>query len=317
MKTKLAILTGGSSMEKEISYKSCQNLICFLNCDKYKVKVIEVSNDINNLHWIEELTLFSPDIVFSTLHGGAGENGSIQGFLNTLNIKYVGSKVLSSSICIDKQMTKKIMQASFIPVVDGIFLPYDSNVLEYKERINELGFPLILKPNKGGGSIGISIVENFDQLLIAVELIKKLKDDILIEKFIKGNEVTCCIIEKDNGLEVLPILDISSNLESEFFDYKHKYMDTTENISFSTLPMFLQTMIQEIAKKVFLALNCIGYANVDFIIKEEQVYLLEVNTLPGLTRTSLLPKAVEGTGLGFGEFLDQLITFELKREEYK
>lgn len=312
MKTKLAVLTGGTSIESEISYKSCQNLMCFINYDKYKVKIIEVSS---NLKWIEELTLFSPDIVFSTLHGGQGEDGSIQGFLNTLNIKYVGSKVLSSSICIDKQMTKTIMSSNFIPVVDGIFLPFNSNILAYEEKIKSLGFPLILKPNKGGGSIGINVVDNYSQLLTSIETIKKLNDDILIEKFIYGNEVTCGVIQKDDGLQVLPVLDISVNLENKFFDYNHKYINNKDNITFSTLPLFLQTMIQEVSKKVFLALNCTGYANIDFIIKEEQIYLLEVNTLPGLTKTSLLPKAIEGIGLNFGDFLDELITFELNRND--
>lgn len=314
MKIRLAILTGGSSTEREISYKSCQNLLCFLNYDKYKVRVIDVSNNTKDLKWIEELTLFSPDIVLSTLHGGQGENGDFQGFLNTLNIKYIGSKVLTSSICINKHITKTIMKANFIPVVEEVFLTQGSNILDYSEEIKALGFPLIVKPNKGGASIGISIAEDFEQLLKIVENTKNFKDDILIERFIKGDEVTCGVIQKEDGLEVLPVLNIDIAEKSQFFDYNLKYLND-KDIVFSNLPTFLKTMIQEISKKVFLTLNCTGYANIDFIIKEEQIYFLEVNTLPGFTKSSLFPRAIKEKSQDLSEFLDELIEFELNRED--
>lgn len=308
---KLVILTGGNSLEKHISLKSCENILKYFNKDKYIINVINIPEDFNkNIQWIKEIMEISPDIVFSTLHGGAGEDGTMQGLLDMLSIKYVGSRTLSSGLCADKKLSKDIMSFNKIPILQDIFIEKDEEIFKYENEIKELGFPLIVKPNKAGASIGLHLVYNLEQLEKAINYIKSLNDDILIEKYIDGQEVTCCVIERESGLFVLPLLDI--NVKDKIFDYSAKYNEDG-NVNFSLLPNFLQKMIKEISKKVFTILKCEGYANIDLIIKEEEIYVLEVNTIPGFTEKSLLPKAINIMGISISQFLDEMIQYRLNK----
>ncbi|WP_250278241.1 D-alanine--D-alanine ligase family protein [[Clostridium] colinum] len=305
MKTNLMILKGGTSLEREISLKSFENVMQNIDKKKYNILDIDVK-DIDIL--IENIKNFKPHIVLNLIHGGMGEDGTIQSLLSLLNIKYVGSKALSSGICMDKNISKTILKANNIPVIDYVYIKKDENPYLYKVDIDELMYPVIVKPNKGGSSIGIKIAKNIEQVFEAIESIKKLDDDILIEKFISGKEVTCSIVQNKEGLYVLSILDINTN--SDIFDYSAKY-DKETNIDFSNLPNFLQTMIKEVAKKVFNVLKCEGYVNIDFIIKEDDIYVLEINTIPGFTNKSLLPKALMLCNKSFTDFLDEIIEFAM------
>lgn len=311
MKINLCILVGGSSSEREVSFRSKENILKTINKEKYNIDVLEVPRD-KSKKWISELMEISPDIVLSALHGGEGENGGVQGLLECLDIKYVGSGVLSSALCMDKFVSKSIMKNNYIPVADDIFIKKNESIEKYTENIKEMGFPVVVKPNRGGSSIGISIVDNFKFLNEAVAKAREFDSDILIEKYIDGREITCGVIETEDGLEVLSVLDIKTK-NREFYDYSAKYEDEHTEISFSTLPEFQQTMIKEIAKKAFGVLNCSGYGIVDMIVREEQVYVIELNTLPGLTEHSLIPKTAEVAGIGFGGLIDRLIEFEIKK----
>lgn len=305
MKTNLLILKGGISLERDISLKSFQNVIENIDKEKYNILDIDVK-DIDIL--IKDIKNFKPNIVLNLIHGGIGEDGTIQALLSMLNIKYVGSKALSSGICMDKNLSKTILKANNIPVVDYIYIKKDENPYLYKNDIEELIYPVIVKPNKGGSSIGIKIAQNIEEVFSAIENIKNIDDDILIEKFIYGKEATCSVVQDKDGLYTLPILDI--NIESEIFDYNAKYKKET-NIVFSNLTKFLKTMIEEIAKKSFDVLKCEGYANIDFIIKDDDVYVLEINTIPGFTKKSLLPKGLENSNKTLKDFLDEIINFAM------
>ncbi len=310
MKIKLGVLIGGDSSERDISIETAKEVLKNLDKNKYEIQEIMIDENNHN-QWIRSLLDTPPDVVLSALHGGKGENGSVQGLLECMNIKYVGSGVLASALGMDKQISKMMMSINHIPIATDLFIKKEESIILYEEKINELGFPLVVKPNNGGSSIGVSIVNNFDALITAFEFIKNIPDDILIEKYISGREVTCGVVETENGIEVLTVLDIST--EKTFYDYAAKYSDETTKIDFSTLPEFLQVMIQEIAKKVFCIFNCKGYARVDMIVHEEQVYVLEINTLPGLTSHSLIPKAATGKGMDFSQFLDLIIQQEMNR----
>lgn len=312
MKINVCVLVGGSSVERDVSFKSADEILENIDTQKYNVNVIEISEDDTQNKWIKDLIENIPDIVLSALHGGSGENGAVQGLLDCLNIAYVGSKVLSSSICMDKYLSKVIMKANCIPVAEDVFIKKHEEVMNYEERINQLGYPVIIKPNKGGSSIGIAIANNYEQCNYSILEIKKY-DDVLIEKFIDGREVSCGVVQTKNGLEVLSVLDIMSS--NEFYDYNAKYFNDKTKIDFSTLPDFLQVMIKEIAKKVFNILNCEGYGMIDIIVHEEQIYVLEINTLPGLTKHSIIPAGIKGIGMSFGEFLDSLIEYELNKTQ--
>lgn len=307
-KIKLGILSGGNSIERDISLKSCENLLNSLNNEKYDITVYNVN--INNREWILSLISNPPDIILSALHGGRGENGSMQGLLHYLNIPFIGSKVLASSVCMDKKIAKTIMEANHIPTAQDIYIKRTEDINIYKDSLERLGYPLIIKPNRGGSSIGIKICRCFDDIIKGAELIiDKYDDDILIEKFIKGREIACCVLETHNSKEVC-VLDISS--KGDIFAYEDKY-EKTNTADISNMPEFMQDMIKAMALKTFDCLKCRGYALVDMIVKEEQIYVLEVNTLPGLTKTSLMPKAAEILGINFGEYLDKLIDFEIKK----
>lgn len=300
----IGILMGGSSVEREVSFKSAENILDSIDKNKYDVVEIELPSDKSDIGWTEKLKRV--DLVLSALHGGIGENGSVQGLLHCMNIPYVGSKVTSSALCMDKHISKQIMSYNHIPVVDDIYFKRGEDITQYYDEVGKLGFPLIVKPNRGGSSIGIEVVEDINSLTSAIKnIIDKYDDDVLIEKYIKAKEATCCVLQTKEGLKVMAVLDI--NKKGDFYDYNAKYVDDRNSADFSELPKYMQTMVMEIAKKVFEVLMCRGYVCVDMLIKEEQIYVIEVNTLPGLTKHSLIPRAVESMGISFGEFLEMLV----------
>ena len=312
MKTKVLILYGGSSIEREVSLMTAEKILSNIDYDKYEVSKIEVPHNKKNTEWVTNIIKIKPDIVFIALHGGDGENSSIQGLLECLDIPYTGSKVIGSAISMDKYLSKNIMRINYIPVPQDIIIRKNDDYTEVLDKITQIGFPLVVKPNNGGSSIGIYVVNNIEELADAIDKVKEMNDDILVEKFISGREVTCGIFEKNGVLNVTSVLDIGT--KGKFYDYSEKYEGETSFADISTLPDYLQSMIKQIAKKVFRAVNAKGYACVDMIVSEEQVYVLEINTLPGMTVKSLLPKAVEKSGNPFSSFIDMLIENELKNK---
>lgn len=305
MRKKIGVLVGGSSAEREVSFLSAENILNAADKDKFDIKSYVVPAN-KGTGWIIELINDKPDFVLNLLHGGDGENGAVQGLLDCIGIRYYGSDVLSSALCMSKNVSKTIMRAYDVPVAEDIFIKREQETVEFKSKIKELGFPLIVKPDNGGSSIGISVAENYDEVVNAAEKVRKLGDDILVERYIAGREICCCVIKSKGKLSVLPILDIEP--ESRIFDYTEKYGATNAKVNFSALPQFMQTMITEIAKKTFDILHCDDFAAVDMIVKEEQVYVIEVNTIPGLTKQSLITRAVEASGTAFGRFINMVLT---------
>ncbi len=312
MKIRLAVLAGGSSFEREISLKSAEEVVKYINRDTYDVKVIEVPKEKCS-NWVDEILAFSPDILFNLLHGGDGENGSVSGLLQCLGIKFIGSGVLSGALCMNKHICKAVLKESGVPVCEEVFIKNGEDIIDFEERIKELGFPLIIKPNNGGGSIGISVVSDISQAeAVIYEIFRQFNDDVIVEKFISGREVTCVVADYGEGLKVMPVLDISPN--GGFYDYNAKYVDNSAKVGFSTLPEFLKDMIEDIAKKVFYICECRGLCCVDFIVCKEQVYFIEVNTNPGFTAKSNITRTLEELGEDIGEFLDRVIKTEIERD---
>ena len=310
MKTKIAILSGGSSFEREISLQSSKIVIKYLQKKNYDIKNIELPNSKENTKWIDELLKFSPNIVLNLLHGGDGENGSVSGLLKCLNIKSIGNNVLSGAICMNKNICKSVLKDKGVPVCEDVFISLNDNVLDFEEKIKELGFPVIVKPNNGGGSIGISVCTNISEVKLAIKnIFETYKDSVIIEKFITGKEVTCVVVKKNNNLKVFPILDILTN--NKFYDYEAKYIDSKTKVDFSTLPEFIQKMIEDISKKVFNIFECSGVCCVDLIVSEEQVYFIEVNTIPGFTSNSTVTRTLKKLNIDVCEFIEELIQDKL------
>lgn len=302
---KIALIMGGDSSEREVSLMSAGEMQKALDAQKYKIIPIEIKPD-DSREWVRRLMEVDPDLALLALHGGCGEDGAVQGLLTCLHIPYVGSKVLGSALCMDKNMSKFILRARHIPVAEDVFIPYSASWPDYTEKIRRMGLPLVVKPNRGGSSVGVSIVRAWESLEEALREASACQDDILIEQFIDGKEITCAVMETPDGPKVLPVLDI---VAEDFYDYDAKYFSEQTKITFTALPPLMRDMASEIAKQSFTALCCGGYARVDMIVREEQIYVLEVNTLPGMTSHSLFPKAASMAGISYAGFLDQLIAF--------
>ncbi len=281
---KVMVLMGGQSSEREISLITGKGVFDNLNRKKYEVETIELPGGINK---INEKNF---EIAFLALHGKGGEDGIIQGYLETLGIKYTGSGVLASAIGMDKRVFRDIMTAN------GILMPKLTNKA-----------PCVVKPVNGGSSIGVSIVKMDKDLSKSILKAKKYDNQILIEEYIKGRELTCGIL----GDEVLPVVEIKSR--NEFFDYQSKYEESgAEEICPAEISTDLKNKIQKISKKVFELIGGRGYGRVDLIERDGEVYVLEINTLPGLTPNSLLPKEAKAAGYSYSEMLDKMIELAMK-----
>ena len=204
------------------------------------------------------------------------------------------------------------MKANHIQIPDHVFVMRGVDFSQYEESIKLMGFPLIVKPNRGGSSIGVIVARNMEDIHYGIKnIMENYDDDVLIEKFIDGKEINCCVLQGENGPEAMAVLDVKK--AGSVFVYDDKYHIDEYSSDITSLPDFMQDMIKSIAVKTFNVLQCKGYACVDMIVQEEQIYVIEVNTLPGLTSHSLIPKATKNLDFSFGEFLDKLINFELKK----
>lgn len=298
---KIGILTGGESSEREISLKSCIAIEKACNELGYTTKRIIIDGNAQKI--IPEL--IGVHYVFIALHGGKGENGVIQGLLDSLNILYNGSGVLASSLGMEKSLTKQLVRSYGIQTPDWKVI---TDINDGKNYIpNE--FPIVVKPSADGSTIGLSFVKQQAEIAEAVELAVKYDGNIMIENYIKGRELTVTII----GQQVFPIIEIIP--KHKFYDYECKYQKgMSEYICPAELSKKLTAKIKNIALEVFNILQCSGYARADFILDENNnPWFLEINTLPGMTTTSLVPKSAKAAGFSFNNLVQMIINESLKK----
>lgn len=297
---KIGILMGGTSLEREVSLISGKAIIEV--CRKLGYDTIPLTLNGNIIELLPDLK--KVDLVFIALHGGEGENGSIQGFLKELGIKYNGSGVLASALGMDKNISKVLSQSI------GILTPKWKlfNTLEDSLKYNPKSFPVVVKPNDGGSTIGLTIVHKANEMEAALCYADDNGNGILIEDYIPGRELTVTIL----GGMVYPIVEIVPSHES--YDYECKY---TEGMSDYICPANLSKSqtesIQKMSINFYNLLQCRGYGRVDFRLDPDGTpWLLELNTLPGMTATSLVPKAVAAEGILFSELIQMIINESLK-----
>lgn len=291
-KLKVGVLYGGLSSEREVSINTGTQISKNLNRDKYEVFEILVDNK-KDVFKCEGL-----DFVFIALHGSFGEDGQVQSILDALGIKYNGCDFFTSSICMNKKMVKDILNNYDVKMSKGELLKKGNCDLE---NLN-LNFPVIVKPNSGGSSVGVSICKNKKELLKNLEMAFIYDDKILVEEFVDGQEITCGIL---NG-QALPIFKITPT-NGEFFNYECKYDNTTIE-ELAKFDLKLDEEIKRQALKIYDILCCKVYARVDFIVKEDIPYFLEINTLPGMTEGSLFPKIAREVGMNFKTLIEEIIT---------
>ncbi|ENQ3105282.1 D-alanine--D-alanine ligase [Bacillus cereus] len=296
---KVGVIMGGVSSERQVSLMTGEEMIAHLDNSKYEVVPIRLNDKKELVEKISNL-----DIALLALHGKYGEDGTIQGTLETLGVPYTGSNMLSSGICMDKNMSKKMIRYEGIQTPDWLHI---SNMEDLQlEEIDKMGYPLVVKPNSGGSSVGVKIVYDKDALLSSLVEVFKWDSEIVIEKYIKGEEITCSILDG----KLLPIISIQHT--AEFFDYHAKYDDAATIEEIVELPVTTQKRVAEAAMACYKALKCSVYARVDMIIKDGIPYVMEVNTLPGMTKNSLLPKSAQAVGISYSKLLDMIIEVSLQ-----
>ena len=340
MKKKIAVLFGGQSTEHEVSTASATSVLKNINRTKYDVYPIGITknglwfkytgnlDNIESGEWEKDESYKIPqgqnilfnkevDIVFPVLHGLFGEDGTIQGMCKIFNIPCVGPGVMSSAICMDKIYTKYLLQKFNIVQADYVVIngyEYEDNKDAFLEKIEKkLGYDVFIKPSNGGSSVGITKAHNKEELTLGIKEALKHDRKILIEKAINAREIEVSVLGNDYPEASIPGEVIPAK---EFYDYEAKYKSEASKllIPASLCASKLQT-IREQAIKIYKILDCAGMARVDFLVDKqtEEVYLNEVNTIPGFTKISMYPKMWDATGKNFETLIDELIILAIER----
>ncbi len=361
VKRNVMVVFGGRSGEHEVSLMSSASILRSINKEKYNVITVGITKDGNWKHhdgtideiesgeWegvpnllaekAEKSATIMPkatgegvlaigdgrmekiDVVFPVLHGPMGEDGTIQGLLEMMNIPYVGAGVLASSVAMDKAVAKKLFQAEGLPQADFIVLyrrKYDDDKEKYIELIEaRFGYPVFVKPANLGSSVGISKAKNQQQLQEAIALAAKYDRKIVIEEFINAREIECSVLGNDDPIASLPAEIIPSH---EFYDYQDKYFDGKSQYAIPPdLPEELIKQVREMAVRAYRLIDCTGLARIDFFVEKgtNRILLNEINTMPGFTKISMYPKMWEVTGISYETLIDKLIELAIERFEEK
>lgn len=295
---KVGVLLGGMSSEREVSLRSGKAIAEGLRKKGYEVAEIDVDSSLP-----EKLKQEGVQVAFIALHGKYGEDGAIQGLLEILKIPYTGSGILASSVAMDKILTKRILQErGFLTPAFAFFDAQEGRAEDFAAAF-ALTYPVIVKPSREGSTIGIVRVQNAAELLPALKEAARYDSRVLVEEFITGKEVTAGVIQG----EALPLIEVAP--KSGFYDFQSKYTKgATEYILPARISEALAREIQESTVEIYRELACEGCARADFIIDDqERFFFLEINTIPGMTETSLIPKAAAQAGLSFENLVEKLL----------
>jgi D-alanine-D-alanine ligase len=334
---KVLVLAGGKSSEREVSLNSGKAVAAGLQSLGYQVKMIDTGNGrellataiaraISNGQTASVSTaLTAPsehmpvafvrsdfgefDCVFIALHGGIGENGTLQALLDLSGICYTGSGVMASALAMDKYRAKLLFDSVGVPTPRTVFYGDEASAIRFcsEAEPDQIQYPIIVKPNAEGSTVGLTLAKDHNALLAGIKEAAACDVNILIEEFIPGRELTVAIL----GNEVLPAVEIVP--KSGLYDYQAKYtVGASEYICPAQLDEQVETDIKEFAQLVYEVLGCAGYARVDFRLNpQNELYCLEVNTLPGMTATSLVPKAAKAAGISFEQLLERIVKLAL------
>jgi D-alanine-D-alanine ligase len=296
---RIGVLLGGLSSERDISIRTGEAVIDALRSRGHDVVPIYVDRDLDRA-----LRATPIDVAFLALHGRYGEDGCVQGLLECMRIPYTGSGVLASALAMDKLKAKELFRLHNVPTPPYYSLEGRLTNAELEEKHGSFGFPVVVKPRREGSSIGLSRANSFEELRVAVETARKHDDGVLVERFIKGREVHVGILNGRvlGAIEVVP--------KRPMFDFQAKYTKgMTEYFYPARLAPTRYQGVLRLAERAAHSLGCTGAVRVDMIVTEgENEYVLEVNTTPGLTPTSLLPKIAAGCGIDFGTLCEEILS---------
>ena len=322
----IVVICGGFSLEREVSLASGSTVASALrdaghdvsiadpllgaeqqpaDSELYKTKPgskppeLEVSNYAKAIEMLSSPLINDAELAFLTLHGRFGEDGTVQALLESIGLKYTGSKVLASALAMDKDVSKKLFKEVGIPVLDWTMVR-DGQVFHSD---SDMDFPMIVKPNDQGSTVGFTVVNSSEELDEAAANAAKYSSHVMVEKYVDGRELTVTILDKQS----LPIIEIKP--KSKVYNYESKYTPgTTEYSCPADLTEQLEVGVQLAALKAFNALGCRHYARADFLLdSDDRFYCLELNTLPGMTETSLVPKAAKAVGMSFQDLVEKIV----------
>lgn len=326
MKKNIAIIMGGYSSEFEISIKSGEVVYQHLNRDHYnpyKVHILKdkwVVLDVNGIEYEIDKHDFSAnmngekltfDCVFNAIHGHPGENGVILAYLELIGMKHTSAPFYQMALTFNKRDTLSAVKAYGIKTATSIYMD-KGDPTNVDDIIEKVGLPCFVKPNKAGSSFGISKVLQKDQLIPSISKAFKEDDQILIESFLDGIEISVGVIEYNNKVKVLPITEIIS--ENEFFDYEAKYLGKSEEITPARISKVQKKNAEIIAKKVYKILNISGFSRSEYIFIGDDPYFLELNTVPGLTTESILPQQAIKAGISLEDLFGNALEQSLKNQ---
>ena len=322
MKKKIALVTGGYSSEAQISYKSV--ITVENNVDREKFDVYKI--DINPNGWLylpqegtpsavnrEDFTIIAEgkkinfDAVLMCIHGTPGEDGKLQGYFDLLHLPYTSCNAATSALTFNKRYTVAVAGFAGVNVARSVLF-FKHNFVNADEAVKDLKFPVFVKPNNGGSSIGMSKVEKFtEELGVAIEKAFKEDNEVLVEEFIKGREFTIGVYKNKGKVTTLPITEVIS--KNNFFDFEAKYQGLSEEITPAKVEENIAKQIRDAAKLIYESLNCSGVVRIDFIYDDEKKapYMLEVNTVPGQSEASIIPQQVKAAGGNLKNFYTSLI----------
>lgn len=294
-KKSVAVVFGGDSAEREVSLRSGEAVLKALKQKGYEAFSIDSAEDI-----AQQLLLSGVEVVFLALHGRHGEDGTIQGLLEMMHIPYTGSGVLASAIAMDKAVTKTVVKAAGVVTPHAKVINAETDLAIFCET--HINYPCVVKPVREGSTLGINIAYDTAELQSAISAAQTYDDKVLVEDFIAGREVTVGVMDG----HALPIVEVVA--QSGFYDYSAKYTPgQTEYQVPAPLDEKLYAAVQAAAQKVYSAVGCRGAVRVDFMLRGDEFFFLEVNTIPGMTETSLLPKAAAHEGMDFAELVEQIL----------
>src|SRR5690625_1224104 len=338
-KLNIGIVYGGRSTENEVSMRSAESILAGLDREKYDVNLIHISKagewllapdsaeirDLSGDPAARRLAvrpsgqlegLGGLDVVIPVLHGTFGEDGTVQGLLEIAEIPYVGCNVRSSSVCMDKDMTKRLLKLEGIDVAESVlFKHHEKDDVDFAEVEAKLGLPMFVKPVNQGSSVGVSKVTDEESFHKALALAFKFDTKVMVESALEGREVEVSVLGNAD-----PFISVPGEIipDDGFYSYDSKYLD--ENGAGLEIPAKLDEAtvrnLQDVARRTFGALDCEGMARVDmFLLDDGRIFVNEVNTFPGFTSISMYPKLLEASGVSYTELVDRLIALALERHE--
>ncbi len=326
MKKNIAIVAGGDSSESVISLQTAKQISENIDKKRYNVFTIYVKGTkwVLKSDNVEDIIINKDDFSFSTnnkktifdcvfiaIHGTPGENGILQAYFDILNIPYTTAGQLTTAITFNKYVCKTYLKDIDILTAKTVKLGKNDEI-NTKDIIKKVGLPCFIKPNNGGSSFGISKVYDKKDIINAVNKAFDEDDEIIIEEFIEGTEITCGLLKTYKNEYIFPLTEIVT--ENDFFDYEAKYTDgVTDEITPARISKDIEQQCKQTSMKIYKFLNCKGIVRIDYIINNEQLYFLEVNSVPGMSKNSILPKQIRTMGLSFSDIFTEVIEDALHR----